>query len=78
MRGAWLREQLPLLGSASAVPNVILSGLAARTRARIAEVPVDFTARRSGTSTLNVRRAARYAASAVAEAVRVARQLRSR
>jgi len=78
MRGAWLREQLPLLGPSSAVPNVILSGLAARTRARIAEVPVESAPRRGGTSTLNPRRAVRYAASAVAEAVRVARRLRSR
>ena len=78
MRGAWLREQLPFLSTASAVPNVILSGLAARTKARIAEVPVVFAERRAGTSSLSLRRSARYAASALGEAVRVARRLRSR
>lgn len=78
MRGSWLREQLPLLDAASAVPNVVLSGLAARTGARIAEVPVAFTTRRTGTSSLNLRRAATYAIRAVGEAMTVARRHSSR
>ena len=72
MRGSWLREQLPLLDQTSAVPNVVLSGLAARTGARVAEVPVPHTNRRTGATSLNLRRIGKLSLRAVVDSIRVA------
>ena len=72
MRRAWLCRVLPLIPAEAAVPNVILTGLAARMRARSFTTPVTFRARRTGATSLNLRRIARLAIRAVIDAVRVA------
>ena len=72
MRGSWLRRQIARIPPAAAVPNIILSGLAARTGARILELPVRHTNRRSGATSLNLKRISRLALRAVADSIRVA------
>lgn len=72
MRGEWLRAQLPLIPPDAAVPNVLLSGLAARTGARLLQLPVLHTNRRTGSTSLNFRRILRLAARATADSVRLA------
>jgi dolichol-phosphate mannosyltransferase len=72
MRSAWLRHVLPLIPADAAVPNVILTGLAAKTRARVFTTAVTYRARRSGATSLNLRRIAHLAVRAVIDAARVA------
>lgn len=72
MRADWLRRQLERIPADAAVPNILLSGLAAKTRARIFTTPVPHLARRTGTTSLNVRRIARLAMRAIADAAKVA------
>jgi dolichol-phosphate mannosyltransferase len=72
MRGTWLRKQLRRIPADAAVPNIILSGLAGRTGARILELPVPHTGRRTGATSLNLRRIAKLSARAVLDALRVA------
>lgn len=74
MRGAWLRRVLPLIPADAAVPNIILTGLAAKTGARVFATPVTHVARRSGKTSLNLRRIARLAVRAVIDTARVARR----
>ncbi len=74
MRGAWLRRILPLIPGNAAVPNIILTGLAAKTDARVFTAPVAHVARRTGKTSLNVRRIARLALRAVIDAAGVARR----
>ena len=76
MRGSWLRPLLPAISADAAVPNIILSGLASTTRARVLEIPVIHRERRSGTSSINVRRMINLSRRAVADAFRVARRMR--
>jgi glycosyltransferase involved in cell wall biosynthesis len=77
MRSAWLRRVLPLMPMDAAVPNIILTGLAAKTNARVFATPVTHVARRTGASSLNVQRIARLAVRAVIDTARVAvRRLR--
>lgn len=76
MRGEWLRRQLPLLHPESAVPNILLSGLASRTGARVSEISVAHVGRRAGASTLDIRRIAAFSMRAVVDAVRVAVRVR--
>jgi dolichol-phosphate mannosyltransferase len=70
-RGSWLRTEINALPGNTAVPNIILSGLAA-TRGRVIEIDVPFRARRTGTSTLNLRRILRLAIRAVIDTAAVA------
>jgi dolichol-phosphate mannosyltransferase len=72
MRGAWVRGVLPLIPDNAAVPNIIITGLAAKTGARIFTTPVRHLARRAGSTSLNVRRIARLAVRAVIDTARVA------
>jgi len=72
MRGAWLRGVLPLIPVDAAVPNIILTGLASKTRARIFATPVPYLARRHGTTSLNLRRITHLAVRAVIDAAKVA------
>lgn len=72
MRGSWLRKQLERMPADAAVPNIILSGLAGRTRARILEIPVPHTNRRTGATSLNFRRIGKLSLRAVLDAFRVA------
>jgi glycosyltransferase involved in cell wall biosynthesis len=72
MRGSWLREQLQRMPADAAVPNILLSGLAGRGKARVLEVPVPHTGRRTGSTTLNLKRIARLSLRAVLDAIRVA------
>lgn len=72
MRGSWLREQLAVIPPDAAVPNILLSGLVTRTRARLAEVPVQHVNRRTGTTSLNLRRIVRLSLRAIVDSVRVA------
>jgi dolichol-phosphate mannosyltransferase len=72
MRGSWLREQLAVIPPDAAVPNILLSGLVTRTRARLAEVPVQHVNRQTGTTSLNLRRIVRLSLRAIADSVRVA------
>jgi glycosyltransferase involved in cell wall biosynthesis len=74
MRGAWLRGVLPLIPADAAVPNIILTGLAAKSGARIFATPVTHVARRSGKTSLNFRRIARLAVRAVIDTASVARR----
>lgn len=72
MRGQWLRRVLPLIPADAAVPNIILTGLAAKTRARVFTTAVLHLARRSGATSLNVRRITHLATRAVIDAAKVA------
>lgn len=72
MRAEWLRKQLPRMPQDAAVPNVILSGLAARTGARILQLPVLHTNRRTGSTSLNLPRIVRLAVRATVDSIRVA------
>jgi dolichol-phosphate mannosyltransferase len=72
MRGQWLRSVLPLIPTDAAVPNIILTGLASKTRARIFATPVPYVARRYGTTSLNLRRIGYLAVRAVIDAAKVA------
>jgi dolichol-phosphate mannosyltransferase len=72
MRGEWLRRVLPRIPAGAAVPNIILTGLATKTRARIFATPVAFRARRTGATSLNLRRIAKLAVRAVIDTARVA------
>jgi hypothetical protein len=74
MRGTWLRAVLPLIPSDAAVPNIILTGLAATTGARTFATPVQHVTRRTGKTSLNLRRIARIAFRAVIDTARVARR----
>jgi dolichol-phosphate mannosyltransferase len=78
MRASWLKKQLPLIGSSTTVPNVILSGLASRSGARLAEVPVTHIGRRSGASKLRLGSAISYSTRAVWQTIGVAVRRRSR
>ena len=72
-----MRRVLALIPAGAAVPNIILTGLAAKTGARIFATPVRHLARRTGKSSLNLRRLARLAPRAVIDAATVAiRRLR--
>jgi len=72
MRGEWLRRVLPRIPISAAVPNIILTGLAAKTRARVFAMPVAYRARRTGATSLNLRRIARLAVRAVIDTAKVA------
>jgi dolichol-phosphate mannosyltransferase len=72
MRGAWLRRVLALIPARAAVPNIILTGLAVKSGARIFATPVPHVARRTGKSSLNLRRIARLAIRAVVDTATVA------
>lgn len=72
MRNSWLRRQIACMPADAAVPNIILSGLAARTGARILEVPVAHTNRRTGATSLNLRRIGKLSLRAVVDSIRVA------
>lgn len=72
MRGEWLRRVLPRIPASAAVPNIILTGLAAKMRARVFATPVAFRARRTGATSLNLRRIANLAVRAVIDTARVA------
>ncbi len=72
MRGEWLHSVLSRIPSEAAVPNILLTGLAASTGARIFAAPVRYTTRQAGVTSLNVRRIARLAVRAVIDAARVA------
>jgi dolichol-phosphate mannosyltransferase len=72
MRGAWLHRVLPRIPAGAAVPNIILTGLAPKTGARIFATPVMHLARRAGATSLNLRRLARLATRAVIDAAKVA------
>lgn len=72
MRGSWLREQLAVIPPDAAVPNILLSGLVMKTRARLAEVPVQHVNRRTGRTSLNLRRIVHLSLRAIVDSVRVA------
>ncbi|HSY47763.1 MAG TPA: glycosyltransferase family 2 protein [Thermoanaerobaculia bacterium] len=72
MRGEWLRGVLPLIPVGAAVPNIILTGLASKTRSRVFATPVPSQARRHGASSLNLSRIGHLAVRAVIDAARVA------
>lgn len=74
MRREWLRSVLPLIPADAAVPNIILTGLASKKRARIFATPVTHLARRHGTTSLNLRRISYLAVRAVIDAAKVAFQ----
>lgn len=78
MRASWLRKQLPLLRPGTTVPNVILSGLAARGGTRVLEVPVTHVGRSAGTSSLHFGKVASYSLRAVIETLGVALRARLR
>ena len=78
MRASWLAKQLPLLESDTTVPNVILSGLAARGGTRVLEVPVTHVGRSAGTSSLHLGKIAAYSLHAVVETIGVALRARMR
>lgn len=74
MRGSWLRERvLPYIPADTAVPNIAVCGIAARTRARFVETSVPYVDRRTGTSSINLRRAARLGWRGVVETLRIMR-----
>ena len=74
MRGAWLRTHvLPFVPASTAVPNIAVCGIAARSGARILEVPVACVPRRAGESSIDLRRAARLAWRGVVETLRIVR-----
>lgn len=52
MRRAWLATVLPLIPADSLIPNVAISGLAARSGARVFELPVRHVNRRTGISSV--------------------------
>jgi len=52
MRRAWLATVLPLIPADSLIPNVALAGLAARSGARVFELPVRHVNRRTGVSSV--------------------------
>jgi len=70
-RRALLARLLPLVPPDAFAPNVILTGLALRSGARIAEVPVPHLGRRSGTAHLARLRVLRAAARSFAQTARV-------
>lgn len=72
MRGDWLRAEVAKIPEDAAAPNVILAGLAARSNARIHELPVPHHARRSGRSSINLRRLLTLGLSATAQTLLVA------
>lgn len=72
MRRTWLEKALADLPEDLFAPNLILSGLAIRSGARIAEVPVAHRGRRYGTGSLVGFRVAVPAIRAFLETVRVA------
>jgi dolichol-phosphate mannosyltransferase len=72
MRGTWLRGVLALIPARAAVPNIILTGLAAKSEARVFAMPVRHLARRTGKSSLNLRRIARLAIRALIDTASVA------
>ena len=72
MRGSWLRKQLSRMPAGAAVPNIILSGLAGRTGARILEVPVPHINRKTGATSLNLRRIGKLSLRAVVDSIWVA------
>jgi dolichol-phosphate mannosyltransferase len=78
MRRETLVRLLDLVPEDAFAPNTLLSGLAARARLRILEVPVPHEGRRSGRGSLNARRllagVTRSFADTVATAVRVRRR----
>lgn len=61
MRTSWLRRVLPAIPEETFAPNVALVGLAARTSARVREIPVRAVPREAGTSSLSGSRVARAA-----------------
>jgi dolichol-phosphate mannosyltransferase len=72
MRGSWFHDEiLPFIPLSTAVPNIAICGLASRRRARVLEVPVPYTPRRLGSSSINVPRAARLAWRGVVETLRI-------
>lgn len=72
MRGAWLREAAPRLPDDARVPNILLAALAARSGARIVELPVRFEGRPARGSWLSSGRLLRFCAGAILELVRFA------
>jgi glycosyltransferase involved in cell wall biosynthesis len=71
MRATWLRGVLALIPARAAVPNIILTGLAAKSGVRIFAAPVRHVSRRTGKSSLNLRRIARLAVRAVIDTAAV-------
>jgi len=72
-----LADLLPRVPPEAFAPNVILAGLALRQGRRVAEVPVPFRERRSGTSHIVRWRMWRAAATSFAQTVGVALRARS-
>lgn len=72
MRGAWLRERvLPYVPENTAVPNIAICGIAARSQARVFETSVPYVTRRTGRSSINLGRAVRLATRGVSETLRI-------
>lgn len=74
MRGSWLRQKvLPYIPAGTAIPNIAISGIAARSGARVLEMNVPYVPRRAGRSSVNVKRAARLAWSGAIQTLRIMR-----
>jgi dolichol-phosphate mannosyltransferase len=74
MRGSWMRERvLPFLPPDTAVPNIAICGIAARSHARVHETVVAYVPRRQGRSSVSLRRAIRLAWRGVIESLRIMR-----
>jgi len=73
MRRAWLDEALARIPDGSRVPNILISAWAARSGARVLELPVPFRPRPARGSWLSSGRLLRFCAGALAEVVRFSR-----
>lgn len=78
MRRETLAPLLELLPEDAFAPNTLLSGLAARARLRILEVPVPHEGRRSGRGSLNARRLLAGVARSLRDTVATAARARRR
>ena len=72
MRGSWLREALVHVPENAFAPNVLLTALALRKGARIAQVPVDARPRAAGTTSLRSGRLLRASLHALTDGIRLA------
>jgi len=78
MRGTWLRSVLADVPENAFAPNLLLTALALRERARITQVPVDARPRAAGTTSLRRSRLLRASLHALTDGVRLALGRRSR
>jgi hypothetical protein len=72
MRGAWLREALVQVPENAFAPNLLLTALALRQRARITQVPVGAQPRAAGTTSLGSGRLLRASLRALTDGVQLA------